>query len=163
MKLQKLDISSIYIPTDDFKITDEPLLEKLENVLKKFGQLQPIIVFKENDSYRLIDGTRIYLAALNLGWESLYAIEIPNNLNSEDIALIRVIFTQFKFDYDVIKLISFMHSFMEKYSIADLEKLLPYSEEDLHSYKKLFDFDWNSFSKDSSTPIDIPIKNKKMF
>lgn len=166
MKIEKIRVDKIYIAQNDYKITESKLLVKLENLLKKYGQLTPILLWKDNDSlYKIIDGGRIYIAALSLGMEYLDAVIIDNIEDSIDADLLRIIYGQFKFDYDVIKLIELMHIVMEKYTISQLELLLPFTEEELNSYKNLFNFDWAQFATGTTSvkTAAVPIKNKKMF
>ena len=55
-----------------FKLRDDVGdLTDLKNSLKEQGQLIPIIVRKENEKYRLIDGHRRWTAILELGWDTI--------------------------------------------------------------------------------------------
>lgn len=166
MKIQTLRVDQMYISLDDYKTSSTKLLTKLEALLKKFGQISPIIVWKNEESlYKIIDGGRVYIAAMNLGIEKLDVVVVDEDIDAVDADLLRVVYGQFKFDYDVIKLIELMQKVMGKYSISQLEELLPYNDEELNSYKALFNFDWNQFA-DGTNVVKagkVPVKSKKMF
>jgi ParB-like chromosome segregation protein Spo0J len=163
MTIKPLRIDQLYI-ADDFKINDSKLLKKLENILKKFGQLTPLLVCKGNDDqYKIIDGVRVYTAAINLKMEILECVVV--DVDEVDSHLLKVIYDQFMFDYDIVNLVEIMHIIMEKYNVYELEKILPYSEEELNNFKKLFDFDWSQYSSGSKsvTESKVVVKNRKMF
>lgn len=117
-----------YIPLSDIKIVegqpreefDEERLKQLANSIREVGQLQPVIVKKDKNKYRLISGERRYraikengkkdkIAALifseNITQDTLHQIQLVENLQRQDLnALERAISIQrFIEDNDLTK------------------------------------------------------------
>lgn len=58
----------------------------LAQTIERVGQLQPVIVKKEGDKYRLAAGFRRFVAiSVVLGWEEIEAHVVSNELNPEEV------------------------------------------------------------------------------
>ena len=67
---------------------DRDSLTELADSLKKLGQLQPILVRKENEFFRIEAGHRRFLAAQMLGWDKIDAI-ILDTTNEDNLHIER--------------------------------------------------------------------------
>jgi ParB family transcriptional regulator, chromosome partitioning protein len=79
----------MYISIDEIRIkkrvrTDEGDLYSLMYSLKKFGQLNPIVV---DARYELIAGARRLAAAKRLGWSTIKAIVVENPTDAEKLEI----------------------------------------------------------------------------
>lgn len=84
----EIKISEIEISEDNVRNTGQyENLEELKNSIKKFGLLQPIVVEKENNKYKVIIGQRRFRACKDLGWDKIPAL-IVNKLTHEEAKLI---------------------------------------------------------------------------
>jgi len=68
LKLDELDISLSCL-----RILQPAELERIYQSLRRLGQLNPIIVRKENTNYQVLDGFKRYYAAERIGWPCLDA------------------------------------------------------------------------------------------
>jgi ParB/RepB/Spo0J family partition protein len=68
IKLQEIDIS-----LSELRITRPLELERMQQSLRRLGQLHPVAVRHSDGKYQLLDGFKRYHAAEHLGWESLEA------------------------------------------------------------------------------------------
>jgi len=161
-KLKDINISDISFAEYDHKDTDRNLFAKLKNSLTRFGQLKPILLNEVDGKYNIIDGKRMVLAFKSLEIPVISAI-VFTDLDESDEILLRIIFTQFNFDYDIIKLVDYMHGMMDKYSNADLAELLPYTEDKVENFRTLFDFDWGQYIQEKKVAEEDLIKTKKLF
>ena len=89
-----------HIPLNDIKIGegqpreifDEERLKQLANSINEVGQLQPIIVKKDNDKYLLISGERRYRAIRNEGKkDTIAAVILDENLKEDYFRQIQLI------------------------------------------------------------------------
>jgi ParB family chromosome partitioning protein len=79
----------MYISINEIRIRkrvriDEGDLYSLMNSLKKFGQLNPIVV---DARYELIAGARRLAAAKRLGWSTIKAIVVENPTDAEKLEI----------------------------------------------------------------------------
>jgi ParB-like chromosome segregation protein Spo0J len=54
------------------KVYETKNLKGLKLTMNLVGQMEPIKVVKRNDRYQIFDGISRYLAAMELGWESIF-------------------------------------------------------------------------------------------
>ena len=69
IRLDQLDVSDLNVRRQDITADIDALMESLET----FGLLQPIVVVPKGDRYSVIIGQRRYLAAKELGWDTIPA------------------------------------------------------------------------------------------
>ncbi len=68
LKLEDLDISLSCL-----RIIQPVALEKMYQSLQRLGQLNPIVVRKEDNNYQILDGFKRYFSAERIGWPCLEA------------------------------------------------------------------------------------------
>jgi ParB/RepB/Spo0J family partition protein len=84
----RIQISETEVSEDNVRKTGQyENLEELKNSIRKFGLLQPIVVEKENNVYKVIIGQRRFRACKELGWKEIDAL-IVNKLTHEEAKLI---------------------------------------------------------------------------
>jgi len=102
---EKLDGTILKIPLNKIKPSEvqprknrKHAIEELAKSIEKDGLLSPIIVYKENDYYRIIAGERRYHAANSLGWKEIeckiisreqkdyFRLALIENLQREDLS-----------------------------------------------------------------------------
>ncbi len=85
----RIELSKILEPLkpDREKVNRESVQE-LSDSMKKYGQLQPILVLKENAAYRIEAGHRRFCAAQMLGWAEIDAVVLEAS-GTEHLHLIR--------------------------------------------------------------------------
>uniref|UniRef100_UPI00405783AF ParB/RepB/Spo0J family partition protein n=1 Tax=Candidatus Electrothrix sp. TaxID=2170559 RepID=UPI00405783AF len=74
LKLKKMDLS-----LSSLRIIRPIQLERMQESLKRFGQLNPIILRRQEAHYQILDGFKRFYSAERLGWEHLQAmiLDIP--------------------------------------------------------------------------------------
>ena len=84
IKLSELDIS----PSNVRKQNVTADLDSLAASLQEFGLLQPIVVHASDGRYTIIVGQRRYLAARQLGWESIPAFVLNRPFDQEQSTIL---------------------------------------------------------------------------
>lgn len=85
MKIQEIKIKDIMVDEDTLRDYADPhKLMELKQSMYTFGLLQPIVVKKEGENYKLIAGLRRTIAAKELGWETIPAYVIEGTDEIED-------------------------------------------------------------------------------
>jgi ParB/RepB/Spo0J family partition protein len=69
LKLKKMDLSLSCL-----RIIRPVQLERMQESLKRFGQLNPVIVRRQEPHFQILDGFKRYWGAEKLGWEHLRAM-----------------------------------------------------------------------------------------
>lgn len=73
-RLMDIPLESIDISENNVRVKQaDENLEELENSMRNFGLLQPVVVWEKNGKYELIIGQRRYLAAIRLNWATIRA------------------------------------------------------------------------------------------
>jgi len=83
MKIEEIPLNKIEPPIFILRKEEEAEIEELMKSLSQVGQLQPIVVRRVGDKYRIICGYRRYLAAKRLGWDKIPA-RILDNISEVD-------------------------------------------------------------------------------
>lgn len=83
MKIEEIPLNKIEPPVFILRKEEEAEIEELMKSLSQVGQLQPIIVRRVGDKYRIVCGYRRYLAAKRLGWDKIPA-RILDNISEVD-------------------------------------------------------------------------------
>ena len=98
------------------KVFDEEAIEDLANSIKEYGVIQPIIVTKESNYYRIVAGERRWRASKKAGLTEIPAIvrEYDEQTNSE-VSLIENIQRQ---DLNPIEKAKAMKELLEKYEMT---------------------------------------------
>jgi len=78
-KLFHINLIQISLALERLHRPSSKRIEKMEQSLKRQGQISPVSVKQNNNEYMLIDGFKRYKAAKNLGWKSLIAVDIQIN------------------------------------------------------------------------------------
>lgn len=116
----------------NFTYADPTMEHFLLESLRIFGQLQPIIVYKDSaDRAVAVSGRRILNAAIKLNFNFIFCVVI-DKLNIENVQLA---LKEISFETDYI-LMSKMKS-----------DFLPYDEEMKQRLKEISEFDWKNINK----------------
>jgi ParB family chromosome partitioning protein len=60
--------------SNEFRLVQPEAVRSMELSMRLTGQLQPLILLKNDDGYHIIDGIKRYRAALELGLEALHSL-----------------------------------------------------------------------------------------
>lgn len=140
---------------NEWKIESAEKQQKLVNSINKFGQLKPVVIYKD----RIIAGSKILKALESCGEEKVLVLQLVDELSESDILLATLVVNELNFDTDYLD-IAFKHS--QKFeNMRDVQSLLPFTKEDVEKMKIIKDFDWESFSKKGqaegqATLFDLP-------
>lgn len=77
----KVEIKNLKLDENNVRKHSEKNIEAIQNSLKKFGQIKPIVVFKDT----VIAGNGTLTAAKELGWNFINVVRIPDDWSFEKI------------------------------------------------------------------------------
>lgn len=113
-------------------------LESLKESMESKGLMQPITVVgpKEDGTYELIMGQRRFLAATELGWQTIPAIIIQgpiDNITKVEMSLSENIQVQDPFEQDILEAFKMLYD--KKYhSVTEIQQALGISRSAAHDY-----------------------------
>lgn len=127
----------------------------LRNFIQEQGFLQPILVRAvEGDVYEVVDGEHRFKAMGELGATQIPAVVIAID---EDIAKVQTInMNNLRGnEMDRIKLAEILRELKDKYTEAELESKLGYTQQEIQAFDDLLDFDPNLLSDESEAIAKI--------
>lgn len=107
--------------------------------IQKYGQDMPILV-REKDGLEILDGEQRYTALKELGAAEIWVYNKGAVTDEEAKAV--TIWWQVQAPFDQIKLAPLV------VELADLQILLPYSEDQLAEFRELANFNFDNYNKD---------------
>lgn len=113
-------------------------LESLKESMESKGLMQPVTVVgpKDDDTYELIMGQRRFLAATELGWQTIPAIIMRgpiDNITKVEMSLSENIHVQDPFEQDILAAFKILYD--EKYhSVTEIQQAIGISRSATHDY-----------------------------
>lgn len=145
MELITVNLDEVVQNDFNCKIFDEIKFNQLKSSISNHGLLKrPVIRIREDGEYEVIDGRFRIKALLELGITQTELIYLPIKERSKAL-MIYLWLNDFSFDIDHVKLLSEINKLQKDHSNKALEKLIPYSAEELSLYTSLFNFDWSMY------------------
>jgi ParB-like chromosome segregation protein Spo0J len=135
----------------NYKKNNPDLLEKLKSNIVKNKQIENIIIRElEDETYEVVNGNHRVDAFVELGIENVMAFNL-GKISKEQAQRIAIETNETKFESDTLKLAEIFKELLKTTDIADLEKSMPYSEQEIENMAKLTDFDWDAFNDKDDT------------
>jgi hypothetical protein len=143
-----------YIPIEDivvegwnYKKKDDKLQTKLENNIKKNGQIENLLVRNlGNGKYGLVNGHHRLDALISLGIDQAFIYDL-GEISLELAKRIGIETNETKFESDNIALAEILSDLSTEFGKLELETTLPFSETDLENFDNLLSFNWEDDSK----------------
>ena len=142
------------VPADwNYKEDDEVLSEKLENNIKRNGQIENIIVRKlDDDLYEVVNGNHRLSVFEKLGIKKPVCFDL-GKITDAQAKRIAIETNETRFETDSIKLAEIIKEISEmEFEITDLAMTFPFDEQELTNMQTLLDFDWDQFNNDDDPP-----------
>ncbi len=80
MRVKEIPLDQILDPEVPVRtVASEEAMDDLISSIREFGLLEPLLVVKEGENYRLVAGHRRLIAVRALGWE-----KVPSNVLNVD-------------------------------------------------------------------------------
>lgn len=166
-KFKTLNISQLVKADWNYKENNDELKEKLKENIKRNGQVENIIVrLLDTGFYEVVNGNHRYEAMKELEFENIIVCDItPCNINQAKRLAIET--NETKFNTDNIKLAEIFKEISTEFSIEDLEKTNPYTNEDLEDFINIKNFDYSDYQIDmnnndkSISNITIQFENEE--
>jgi hypothetical protein len=133
----------LIIPAEwNYKTNDEEKARKLENNIRRNGQVENVLVRDLPTGYfEMVNGNHRQPAFRNVGMRFAFCYDCgPISLAEAQRLAIET--NETRFDSDALKLGDLLGQLAQVYSIEELTATLPYSPESLSSMISLTDFDW---------------------
>lgn len=82
MKLETIFLNELKQDPENARTHDQKNLDAIAGSLIQFGQRKPIVIDKD---YRVVAGNGTVTAALSIGWDSIIAVQVPSDWDSNQI------------------------------------------------------------------------------
>lgn len=131
----------------NYKEDNEKLLEKLKSNIKRNGQIENIII-RELDTgfFEVVNGNHRFEALKQLGIEKIIAYNL-GKITLSQAQRIAIETNETRFETDRIKLGETLKEISSDFLLDDLEKTMPFNEEELKNLVELVDFDWDQYQE----------------
>ncbi len=147
--MELITINLYEIVQNDFncKIFDEIKFNQLKSSIQKYGLLKhPIVRLNAGGQYELIDGRFRARALFELGIAQAEFMLISAPERSDALKLYLWL-NDFSFEIDHVRLLAEINTLQSIHDNKALEKLIPYTKEDLTLYSSLYHFDWSMYEE----------------
>ena len=142
MKIQNLKVDEIEVPETLLRtqISGEELIA-LQESIKQFGILEPLLVRKEGEKYILVAGYRRLTAAQNIGLDEVPCRILEVDKKTADILTVEENFKREEVNpLDFSKYLNYLH-LQYGLKVSEISKLLGYSESYIYRMMKLVSLD----------------------
>ena len=162
-----IKVSNLVKADWNYKEEDEEKSTALMENFKRNGQIENLLVRElKSGYYEVVNGNH------RLDVMKILKMKDAHIYNFGEITLqqaqrIAIETNETKFGVDTIKLSGLIKELRAEFSLEDLVKTLPYTEQEIGNMEKLTDFDWDDFNKEieevdtfGDTEFNIEIKFK---
>lgn len=150
-RFQVLPVEKLVKADWNYKEEDEHLTTKLVENIKRNGQIENIIVRELGTGFfEIVNGNHRYDAMKTVGTKEV----VVCNLGAITLAhaqRVAVETNETKFATNTARLATLLSDIAKEYSVEDLAASMPYSQERLHEFIGISEFDWNSITNNTDT------------
>jgi len=140
-----IEVSKLVKANWNYKEENKTLTEKLTENIKRNGQIENLLI-RELDTgfFEVVNGNHRLdvMNALKLKKAHCYNF---GKITQNQASRIAIETNETKFKTDPIKLSEIITELNEDFKIEDLQKTLPYDEEELKNMLEVGEFDWDTF------------------
>jgi hypothetical protein len=145
-RFKQIDIDLLVKADWNYKEEDADLQIKLENNIKRNGQIENIIVrLLDTGFYEVVNGNHRYDAFKKLGFKKIICCDL-GKISRDEAVLQAVATNETKFKTIESILYERIKELGESYSLKELSDVLPYDEKMLEVQMKAVDFDFNNYN-----------------
>ena len=147
-QLVDIEVKNLFKAKWNYK-TDgtEEQIEKLCNSIKEDKSVGVLAVREIKKGFEVIDGNHRLEAIKRLNWVKAPCENFGNITTAKAITVARRRNSQW-FEDDAVKYADiFKNIVLKEYSLEDLSKIMPDTEQELESISKLTDFDWSQYDE----------------
>lgn len=151
---QEIQIENLKKAPWNYKVEDAELQAKLEENIKRNGQLETVLVRSLGDGlYEVINGNHRLSAFQNAGIQKVMCY-VVDGLSVEKAKRLAIELNETRFKADPKKMAELMAGLLLEYTAEDLGDTMPFSKTQLESYIP-DTIDWGEFSTPDVDPVDI--------
>lgn len=144
MKIQEIDINLISTPSFYFMQEDAMNLKKLENSIRQFGILRPIVVKEGKGTYECLEGRQILQIAKSMQQTSIMCVILDIGVDRENTnLLLNILHPQ----ESLAKIAHHIKKMTELTGEANVSSFFPYSIDEIKRFVEICTFDWAQFEK----------------
>lgn len=159
MGLKKLSPNQIVVDNYKTKDINTNMMIKLENNLKKYGQLRSLIVQRIDDTekFRLIDGYQLFKAIKNVGIDEVYCFVVNKDADPD---LLSLEINTINFDIDFVLMSKKIKRLLEKYSPEEIEYSSGYIKEEIIQFPRVETFDFKQYDLEMHNNIYLEVDDE---
>jgi len=136
---------------NDYKIHSTEKLIKLQNNIRKYGQLKPVILCKDI----IVSGSKVLKASIDAGLEEVLVYILKDDLDEKARTFISLSLNELHFDTDYLK-IAFQYNKIFD-NATEAISLLPFTPHDMEKMQMIKDHDWDEFMNRGSNTDQIDL------
>lgn len=144
MNIKEIQIDLITVPKFYFGLEDPIVIKKLENSIRNFGLMRPIVVKECKGTYECIEGRQILGIAKSMQQTSIMCVILDIGIDRENTNLLLNIL------HPQESLAKIAHHMKEMAGLSGEEKVssfFPYSVDEIKRFVEICSFDWAQFEK----------------
>lgn len=145
----ELNVDEMYFAEWNYKNDDEVALQKLKANIKRNGMIENLIVRETDNGFEVVNGNHRLQAIRELGIEKVHVFNL-GKISTSDAKRIAIETNETKFHNDNVRLAEILKDISEDYDLSELAETMPYTEEELDSFTKILDFNWDNFTIDDN-------------
>ena len=130
---------------------------KARSSILKSGQLKTIVVREVfYGHYEIIKGNRTFSILKEEGYESVYCFNVGDVDDNEA----KLIYLQLSNELEVnyVKISQIINDIFASFPLIDIERVVPYTKNELIELKKVLDFNWEKYKK-----VKHDVNQQKLF
>lgn len=145
-KYQTIPIDKLIVEGWNYKKEDEKLQKKLEENIKRNGQIENIIVRElEDGTYGIVNGHHRFSALQTIGSKEVMVFNL-GKISLNAAKRIAVETNETKFESDNVALAELLKGIQEDFEIEDLSETMPFTDDELKNFSDMLEFDWEDDS-----------------
>lgn len=147
-RYMEIDVSLLEFADWNYKTDDDFLAVKLENNIKKNGQIQNILVREiDGGKYEVVNGNHRLKILLKMDVKKAVCYNL-GKIDVQQAKRIAIETNETEFDKDDFKLVQVINNILNSDELTGLENTLPYTADELQNFRDLKDFDWDKHYED---------------
>jgi hypothetical protein len=154
-----IEVSKLVKAVWNYKEEDEKQTQKLIENFKRNGQVENIQIRElDNGSYEVVNGNHRLDVMNELKMKKCHVFNY-GKITLAEAQRIAIETNETRFQTNAFKLGELIKDMSETFSLDEMAKTMPFTEDEMNNMIDVLDFDWNTF-EDDEEPLDLEKEDK---